>query len=196
MILTANKRFAIFGYNILIALDSSTGSAAIHFNAIRPSFMPSIHRMNFELLTHSGENITIPLLDPNHLWEHPRFRQDWDVVLIVTGWNSNINETNDALDVLYGAYRLRNINFVVRSEITEAKWYEAFQFAFNLCWRVIEMRRGNSVVSTHQLALKNYFSICFVLFCIFMLPNRCLIQHISSTHCTLGVPSIRRESDA
>lgn len=70
--------------------------------------------MNFELLTHSGENITIPLLEPHRLWNHPKFRQEWNVVLLVTGWNSNINETNDALDAIYSAYRERDVNFVVR----------------------------------------------------------------------------------
>lgn len=69
--------------------------------------------MNFEMLTHSGENITIPLLEPHRLWKHPKFRQDWDVVLLVTGWNSNINHTNDALDAIYSAYREREVNFVV-----------------------------------------------------------------------------------
>lgn len=92
---------------------SFAGSAAIHLNAIKPSFTPSVHKMNFELLTHNGENVTIPLLKPEALWNHPKFNQNWDVILLVTGWNSNINETNDALDALYASYRLRDTNFVV-----------------------------------------------------------------------------------
>lgn len=96
----------------------TTGSAAIHLDAINPSFTPSVHRMNFELLTHSGENITIPLLEPHRLWNHPKFVQDRNIVLLVTGWNSNINETNDALDAIYSAYREREVNFVVRKPIS------------------------------------------------------------------------------
>lgn len=106
--------------NLFLQFSIFAGSAAIHLDAIKPSFTPSVHKMNFELLTHNGENITIPLLDPEALWKHPKFNQKWDVVLLVTGWNSNINETNDALDTLYASYRLRNTNFVV-IELTELK---------------------------------------------------------------------------
>lgn len=90
----------------------SVCSTAIHVNAITPTFTPSIHKMNFEMLN-DDDNITIPLLNPEALWTHAKFHQDWDVVLVITGWNSNINETNDALDTLYAAYRKRNTNFVV-----------------------------------------------------------------------------------
>lgn len=88
-------------------------STAIHVNAITPTFIPNVDEMNFEMLTREHENITIPLLNPEELWTHSKFRQDWDVVLVITGWNSNINETNDALDTLYAAYRIRDTNFVV-----------------------------------------------------------------------------------
>lgn len=69
--------------------------------------------MNFELLTKDGENITISLLQPNKLYHHSSFRKDENIVMLVTGWNSNINETNDAVDSLYHAYRDRESNFVV-----------------------------------------------------------------------------------
>lgn len=91
----------------------SVCSAAVHVNAIKPSFIPNVREMNFEMLTQNNENITIPLFEPERLWNHSKFRQDWDVVLLITGWNSNINETNDALETLYAAYRRRNTNFVV-----------------------------------------------------------------------------------
>lgn len=92
---------------------NSICSAAVHVKAITPSITPNVHEMNFEMLTRNKENITIPLLNPEELWNHRMFKQDWDVVLLITGWNSNINETNDALDVLFAAYRLRKTNFVV-----------------------------------------------------------------------------------
>lgn len=99
------------------AIWHNVGSAAIHLKVITPNFTPSVHLMNFELLTHNGENITIPLLEPHRLWQHSKFHQDWDIVLLVTGWNSNINETNDAVDSLYAAYRERDVNFVVHYSI-------------------------------------------------------------------------------
>lgn len=89
-------------------------STAIHVNAIVPSFVPHVRDMNFELLTLNAENISMPLLDPEALWMHPRFRQDWNVVLLITGWNSNINSSNEAVDVLFAAYAQREVNFVVR----------------------------------------------------------------------------------
>lgn len=89
-------------------------SAAIHVNAIRPLFVPHVRDMNFELLTPSSENISIPLVKPKALWMHPKFRKDWNTVLLITGWNTDINSSNEAVDVLYSAYANRNTNFVVR----------------------------------------------------------------------------------
>lgn len=69
--------------------------------------------MNFQLFTRSGENFSASLLEPNKLYHHSSFRKEWDVVMVVTGWNSNINKKNDALNVLYDAYYTRDVNFVV-----------------------------------------------------------------------------------
>lgn len=84
-------------------------------NGIQPSFMPDMDDMSFEFLTTSGggTNVTVPLTEPSALWEHPSFCKDCETVMVITGWNSNANYTNDALEKLYAAYRRRNINFVV-----------------------------------------------------------------------------------
>lgn len=74
--------------------------------------------MNFEFITQDNDNISVSITDPEELWRHSKFRKDWNVTLFITGWNSDINETNDALEVMYAAYRLRDINFVVKLVMT------------------------------------------------------------------------------
>ena len=97
-------------------------SAAVHLNAVTPSAPPNINEMNFEFLTQSGENITIPLLYPDALANHVEFRRDFTTVLLVTGWNSNINKTNDALETLYAAYQTRDVNFLVITFPSSGQW--------------------------------------------------------------------------
>lgn len=92
---------------------TNTGSAAIHLNVIKPMVTPSVHLMNFHLLTPNGENYRIPLLEPHNLWDNEKFNRNWNTTLVVTGWNTNINSTNECVDSLFAGYKHRNINFVV-----------------------------------------------------------------------------------
>lgn len=92
---------------------NSMCSAAIHLNVIKPMITPSVHLMNFHLLTPSGENFLIPLLEPHKLWDNEKFNRNWNTTLVVTGWNTNINSTNECVDSLFAAYKHRNTNFVV-----------------------------------------------------------------------------------
>lgn len=74
--------------------------------------------MNYILISAEIEEVAVPLNNSEALWLHPEFRMDWPVVILVTGWNSNINVTNEALDILYTAYRCRGeYNFVVSNQI-------------------------------------------------------------------------------
>lgn len=70
--------------------------------------------MNFVFKGPRGD-IVAPLNDSTKIWAHADFKRDWNTAMIITGWNSNVNNTNIALDVLYAAYKTRDINFVVRS---------------------------------------------------------------------------------
>lgn len=86
----------------------------MNVNAITPKYTPNINEMNFMLITPDNINITVPLKYPQILWNHPEFRMHWKVVILITGWNSNINNTNEAMDTLYEAYRCRDdYNFIV-----------------------------------------------------------------------------------
>lgn len=70
-------------------------------------------QMNFVFKGPKGD-VVAPLTDSSRIWSHQDFKKEWNTVMIITGWNSNINNTNFALDLLYAAYRTRDINFVVR----------------------------------------------------------------------------------
>lgn len=85
----------------------------MHLNAIKPTITPSVHLMNFQFFTPNGNVFSIPLLEPHKLWDNPKFNCNWNTTLVVTGWNSNVNSTNEAVQTLHNAYKQRNINFVV-----------------------------------------------------------------------------------
>lgn len=74
--------------------------------------------MNFVFKTVNGE-VTARLDESEKIWSHPEFKASWNTVMVITGWNSNVNESklNFALEALWSAYKTRNVNFVVKSFI-------------------------------------------------------------------------------
>lgn len=91
----------------------SSGSAALSANTVRPKFLPKINEMNFVLKTKT-KNISVPLEQPEQLWSNAEFNKDLPLVLLITGWTTNVNDTNNALETIYAAYKCRgNVNFVV-----------------------------------------------------------------------------------
>lgn len=90
------------------------GSTAVGVQAVKPIITPNIKSMKYLLITPDNEEIFVSLSNSKALWDHPRYRMSWKLVVVVTGWNSNINVTNEALETLYEAYRCRdNYNFVI-----------------------------------------------------------------------------------
>lgn len=83
---------------------------------VKPRFTPDIGKMNF-ILKFDHKDYLIPLTSPDQLWKHEKFNPSWPLVVLVTGWNTNYNDSiidNWALDQVYEAYHCRgNINFVV-----------------------------------------------------------------------------------
>lgn len=80
--------------------------------------IPNIDNMSYILYT--GENrIFVPLNHPDDLWEHQEFDKKIPLVILVTGWTTNANSSNNAaLNKIYAAYRCRgNTNFVVSSGV-------------------------------------------------------------------------------
>lgn len=56
----------------------------------------------------------IPLQNPHELWSHALFNPSLKTEILVTGWTSNVNETNSALETIWQAYKCRgNVNFIV-----------------------------------------------------------------------------------
>jgi lipoprotein lipase len=69
--------------------------------------------MNYVLLTES-ENISIPITDSIKLWKHEKFDSKKNVVIMVTGWTTDIDEENTAASELWAAYQSRgDTNFVL-----------------------------------------------------------------------------------
>lgn len=69
--------------------------------------------MNYVLLT-DKENVSIPITESGKLWQHEKFDPLKKVVVMVTGWTSDINSENSAASALWQAYMARgDTNFVL-----------------------------------------------------------------------------------
>ncbi|XP_058450487.1 vitellogenin-1-like [Malaya genurostris] len=88
-------------------------SAAVATNGTEPLYEPDLSRMNYVLMTDSG-NYSYSLNRSGDIWKSPQFSHQLQTVLLVTGWLTTIDSANDAVDALYKAYRARGqINFLV-----------------------------------------------------------------------------------
>lgn len=98
-----------------ISICNNKGSAALSEKQIKPKakVLPELSKMNFVLLT-KDDRYSLPINDSSKLWHHSSFNPALKTVILVTGWTSNINETNDALETIWAAYKCRgNVNFIV-----------------------------------------------------------------------------------
>lgn len=94
------------------------GSAALSTASVKPRTTPFIGNMSFVLKTKDNKNISVPLDKPEELWSHKEFNPKLPLVLMVTGWTTNFNDTeNETLDKIFAAYKCRgNVNFVVNKK--------------------------------------------------------------------------------
>lgn len=82
-------------------------------NSTMPYKQPNISEMNYVLIKES-ENISVPITDSLKLWKHEKFDAKAEVIILVTGWTTDINATNTCSDILYQAYKARgNYNFIL-----------------------------------------------------------------------------------
>lgn len=90
-------------------------SAALSTKNVSPRSSPDITNMSFVLKT-KNQNISVPLNEPEKLWSLKEFNPKLPLVMMITGWTTNFNDTeNPTLDKIYAAYRCRgNVNFVVK----------------------------------------------------------------------------------
>lgn len=92
-----------------------TGSIVLSTSerVVSPFRQPQLDELNYVLCT-DNENISIPLTQSYQLWSHPSFNIRKKVVILITGWNSNIEEENSAASVLWEAFRSRgDSNFIL-----------------------------------------------------------------------------------
>ncbi|XP_031628396.1 hepatic triacylglycerol lipase-like [Contarinia nasturtii] len=104
----------IIGYpfEVVYSTINSFCSAALSTESVKPRSTPNITNMYYVLKV-GDRNITVPLNKPQQLWLKKEFNIRFPLVLLITGWTTNVNESNSALDAIYSAYRCRgNVNFV------------------------------------------------------------------------------------
>lgn len=87
-------------------------SAALSENQVKPrdKYLPELSKMNYIF---PSNKTLIPLQSPHELWNNTLFNPSLKTEILVTGWTSNINETNNALETIWQAYKCRgNVNFI------------------------------------------------------------------------------------
>ncbi|KAG5683706.1 hypothetical protein PVAND_012972 [Polypedilum vanderplanki] len=94
---------------LLSGIDKLCSIALASGNATESFKQPSNDEINYVLLT-ENENISIPVTQSALLWAHPLFDPKKKVVIMITGWNSNIANENTAADELWKAYKSRGDN--------------------------------------------------------------------------------------
>jgi lipoprotein lipase len=94
-------------------LGQLLGSLALISNATESRYQPNFEEINYLLMTPVG-NVSIPLHESTLLWANAMFNWNLKVVVVVTGWTTDLNYTNGAAGVIYEAYRARgDSNFIV-----------------------------------------------------------------------------------
>jgi len=82
-------------------------------NTTEPYEQPKLADMNYVLLT-EAENVSIPINESLKLWRNEKFDASKKVVIMVTGWTSDISDNNEAANVLWDAYKERgDSNFIL-----------------------------------------------------------------------------------
>ncbi|XP_022208621.2 probable phospholipase A1 magnifin [Drosophila obscura] len=87
-------------------------STIVDLGLVQPKVTPDMSGMSFLLRTDECKNISIPLTEADKLWEAPGFYQDRPTVIFITGWRTNIQNSNSG--PVAKAYNCRNdTNFVL-----------------------------------------------------------------------------------
>lgn len=91
-------------------------AAAVSAQNVQPRYTPDISKMRY-VLKIKDQDFSVPLDKPEQLWTLKEFNPNYPLVILITGWTTNFNDTsreNLVLDTIYAAYRCRgNVNFVV-----------------------------------------------------------------------------------
>ncbi|XP_070492769.1 vitellogenin-1-like [Chironomus tepperi] len=98
---------------LLSGIDKLCSIALAAGNSTESFKQPKNEEINYVLLT-ENENVSIPVTDSVRLWAHEKFDPSKKVVVMITGWNSDIDSENTAADELWKAYKSRgDTNFIL-----------------------------------------------------------------------------------
>ncbi|XP_002071446.3 phospholipase A1 [Drosophila willistoni] len=87
-------------------------STIVDLGIVQSKIVPDMSKMSFQLHTDECHNVSVPLTRAEDLWQTPGFQQDRPMVIFITGWTTNINNSNSG--PMAKAYQCRNdTNFVI-----------------------------------------------------------------------------------
>ncbi|XP_017840383.2 LOW QUALITY PROTEIN: vitellogenin-1 [Drosophila busckii] len=87
-------------------------SSTLFIGSVPPQISPDITKMHFQYMM-PCLNYSVPLLQAEKLWMHPRFRQNRKVVILATGWTNTVNDSA-AMAMISKAFICRpDVNFVI-----------------------------------------------------------------------------------
>lgn len=100
-------------YTKLISQFSIGSIALAASNSTSSWKQPSNDEINYVLLT-EAENISIPVTQSLLLWAHEKFDPKKKVVIMITGWTTDIDAENTAANEMWKAYESRgDTNFIL-----------------------------------------------------------------------------------
>ncbi|ALC48474.1 CG5162, partial [Drosophila busckii] len=108
-----NSKNLIAGYPFEFISNSinTICSQALSTRNIKSKYTPEISQMSFQLRT-PCHRYNFPLLQAEEMWKSPHFDPQKKVVILATGWTTNVNDT-DTIEAFAKAYNCRgDINFV------------------------------------------------------------------------------------
>ncbi|XP_065364901.1 vitellogenin-3-like [Calliphora vicina] len=108
---TSKQVIAGYPFEFVSSSINKICSSALASQTITPKFSPDINKMQFQLRA-ACERYNFPLLKANDMWTSPHFDPSKKVVILATGWTTNVNDT-DTIDEFAKAYNCRgDVNFV------------------------------------------------------------------------------------
>jgi esterase/lipase superfamily enzyme len=127
----------------------SIGSIALAAGNSTSSWkQPSNDEINYVLLT-EAENISIPVTQSLLLWAHEKFDPKKKVVIMITGWTTDIDDENTAADEMWKAYKSRgDTNFIL---IDSARYVDTLY-----SWSAFNTRQLGVAVGEGLAELINY----------------------------------------
>lgn len=74
---------------------------------------PDVGQLHYVLYTITA-NVSFPLAEPQKIWNHELFDKDKPVLILITGWTTNIHSLDETIERFYAAYSSRvDFNFIV-----------------------------------------------------------------------------------